>query len=37
MKPAAAGLCHDCIADTFLAEAVRAEGERRLCANSLKR
>lgn len=32
MKQAVEALCHHCIADPFLAEAVKAEGERRLCA-----
>jgi hypothetical protein len=37
MKQAVEALCHHCIADPFLAEAVKTEGERRLCVGCGRR
>jgi hypothetical protein len=37
MKQAVEALCHHCVADPFLAEAVKAEGERRLCVDCGRR
>lgn len=37
MNQAVEALCHHCIADPFLAEAVKTEGERRLCVGCGRR